>query len=562
MNSREQGYEDDRFENVVSQNFHCPICLNVFKDPMMCQRNQHYFCRPCITRHLQNSQRCPSCQEELTLETLSKAPRIVTNYLSELKIRCDYFRRGCGDFVQLGDLERHVKDCGFTPVLCSNEGCVVEMNKRDRTHHETEVCEFRKVKCHDCSEIRKEVDEVKVNLNEVKVNLNEVKVDLDEIKVNLNEVTSNLKAVNEKLYKIEEIQETFEQLATLPANIRKMKEDIMKDFGEVKDKLNGMEEIKHQLDQQAALSADIQTNKEDRPTNNDINNIKPSVVVAGGEWSASVEMFDWAKETWSPLQPMEECREAATSFVCKNQLTVAGGLIGFKLTDNMERIDINPNLSSTQWFDFPAKLPSTLYGHSSVVYNERLITIGGYEGSAYSDSIHEVRLVQPYTRKVLSKMPQQSCFHGSQLFNDKIFVGGGRKTGNKSDSMASVLMYDIKNKKCKQMASLPFAVCEMATVRWGDNVIVIGGVDKDDETLNTVVIYNVETGKSHMLPEMKCKRQGCTAVVSQGTIVVMGGRNERNRALNLVECFTFDRYSWEDLPPMNEARRFATAVGW
>ena len=43
MNSREQGYEDDRFENVVSQNFHCPICLNVFKDPVMCQRNQHYF---------------------------------------------------------------------------------------------------------------------------------------------------------------------------------------------------------------------------------------------------------------------------------------------------------------------------------------------------------------------------------------------------------------------------------------------------------------------------------------------------------------------------------------
>ena len=33
-------------------------------------------------------------------------------------------------------------------------------------------------------------------------------------------------------------------------------------------------------------------------------------------------------------------------------------------------------------------------------------------------------------------------------------------------------------------------------------------------------------------------------------------------SLNSVECFTFDRYSWEDLPPMNEARHFATAVGW
>ena len=556
MNSREQGYEDDRFENVVSQNFYCPICLNVFKDPMTCQRNQHYFCRPCITRHLQNSQRCPSCQEELTLETLSKAPRIVTNYLSELKIRCDYFRRGCGDFVQLGDLERHVKDCGFTPVLCSNEGCVVEMNKRDRTHHETEVCEFRKVKCHDCSEIRKEVDEVKVNLNEVKVSLNEVKVNLNEVKI-------NLKAVNEKLDKIEEFQETFEQLATLPAHIRKMKEDIMKDFGEVKDKLNGMEASKHQLDQQAALSADIQTKKEDRRrTNNDINNLKPSVVVAGGWSSRSVEMFDWAKETWSPLQPMKECRLGASSFVYKDQLTVTGGSTGFKLTDNMERMEINPNMHSTQWFDFPAKLPNTLHAHStcSVVYNERLITIGGYEGSAYSDSIHEVRLVQPYTRNLLSTMPQQSCFHGAQLFDDKVFIVGGTQNGNCKGSTASVLMYDINKKECKQMAPLPFAVCQMATVRWGDNVIVIGGADQDDKTLNTVVIYNVQTGKSHMLPEMKCKRKMCTAVVSQGVIVVMGGCDERGRSLNSVECFTFDRYSWEDLPPMNEARY--GAVGW
>ena len=67
----------------------------------------------------------------------------------------------------------------------------------------------------------------------------------------------------------------------------------------------------------------------------------------------------------------------------------------------------------------------------------------------------------------------------------------------------SVLMYDINKKECKQMAPLPFAVCTMATVPWGDNVIVIGGLDKDDKVLNTVVIYNVKTGKSHMLPEMK-----------------------------------------------------------
>ena len=520
MNSREQGYEDDRFENIVSQNFHCPICLNVFRDPVMCQRNQHYFCRPCITRHLQNSQRCPSCQEELTLETLNKAPRIVTDYLSELKIRCDYFSRGCLQSLQLGDLERHVKDCGFTPVLCSNEGCVVEMNKRDRTHHETEVCEFRKVKCHDCSEIRKEVDQMKVNLNEVKENF---KAATDEMK-------TDLASVKDELNKMEENKHKLNQVA---ADIRKIKEQMMKEL---------------------------------RGTDNDINDIKPSVVVAGG-WGdhsnrlRSVEMFDWSTKTWSPLQPMKQCRAGASSFIYKDQLTVAGGLTGDGLTNTMTRLNIRPIMDSTPWFDFSAKLSSKLCGHSNVVYNERLITTGGFQGSACSDRIHEILLVQPYTRNLLSRMPQQSCFHGAQLFDDKVFIVGGRPNSSSKNTVASVLMYDINKKECKQMAPLPFAVCQMATVRWGDNVIVIGGVDKDGKALNTVVIYNVQTGKSHMLPEMKCKRRDCMAVVSQGAIVVMGG-DERNRALNSVECFTFDRYSWEDLPPMNEARNRATAVGW
>ena len=566
MCSREHGYEDDRFENVVSQTFHCPICLNVFKDPVMCQGNQHYFCRPCITRHLENSQTCPSCQEELTLETLNKAPRILMDYFSELNIRCDYFSRGCEQFVQLGDLERHVKDCGFTPVLCSNEGCVVEMNKRDRTHHETEVCEFRKVKCHDCSEIRKEVNEVKVNLNEVKMNLIEQTQKLDEMKTNMATITANLD-------KMDGIKQKVDELAALPANIEKMKEDITRKVETtISNKMDG---IKQKVDELAAPPANVEKMKEDitkkvEGTDNDTNKIKPSVVVAGGFSEGhlnlrSAEQFDWSIRKWSPLQPMKECRVQASSFVYKNQLTVAGGMSEHRTIDSMEKINIEPIMNSTQWSYSPTKLHSKLSGHSCVVYNERLITIGGYDNIAGvpSDSINELFLVQPYTRKLLSRMPEPRCYHCAQLCNDKMFVFGGKKFAMCFlDCIASVLMYDINKKECKQMVPLPFGVSEMATVRWGDNVVVIGGVDKNGKTLNTVVIYNVETGKSHMLPEMKCKRQGCTAVVSQGAIVVMGGSDEHGKVLTSVECFTFDHYSWEDLPPMNEARYKATAVGW
>ena len=59
------GYDDERFQQIVNQSFHCIICTNVIKDAVMCPQNEHLFCRTCITRYLINSQKCPTCMEPL-----------------------------------------------------------------------------------------------------------------------------------------------------------------------------------------------------------------------------------------------------------------------------------------------------------------------------------------------------------------------------------------------------------------------------------------------------------------------------------------------------------------
>ena len=112
---------------------------------------------------------------------------------------------------------------------------------------------------------------------------------------------------------------------------------------------------------------------------------------------------------------------------------------------------------------------------------------------------------------------------------------------------------------CKQLAPLPYEVSEMATVRCDDNVVVTGGVDKRGNILNTVIMYNVKTEQSHMLPPMRCKRWGCAAVVVGNNIVVLGGLGER-RELKSVESFNFERCTWQELPEMSQARFWHTAV--
>ena len=197
---RAHGYEDDRFEDIVSENFHCIICTNVLKDPVMCRQNEHIFCRACITKHLARSQTCPSCIEPLTVDTLLTPPRIILSCLEEFKIRCDFYERGCRNIVQLGNLERHVQDCGFMPVVCPNDGCYVEMNARDLLHHETAVCEKRRVQCHNCAELKQELQVVKEELTTASKQLiADVNCKLGKLELHTQQLEADNKEIKQKL---------------------------------------------------------------------------------------------------------------------------------------------------------------------------------------------------------------------------------------------------------------------------------------------------------------------------------------------------------------------------
>ncbi len=175
----------------MNQNFHCLICYNVLKDPVMCRKNEHHFCRGCITEHLRrNSHKCPTCADELTVETLQEVPRMVKNYLNELSIRCDHYDRGCRELVQLQNLQRHVAECGFSPVICGNQGCGETISKRDRTYHESELCQFRKLKCHNCGEISTMMAGVETKIANIETEIADVKTKL----ANTNTKVANIDA--------------------------------------------------------------------------------------------------------------------------------------------------------------------------------------------------------------------------------------------------------------------------------------------------------------------------------------------------------------------------------
>ena len=93
----------------------------------------------------------------------------------------------------------------------------------------------------------------------------------------------------------------------------------------------------------------------------------------------------------------------------------------------------------------------------------------------------------------------------------------------------------------------------MATVRWGNKVLLLGGVNEREEELDDVISYDIESGETTRLPRMTQKRGGCCAVntptvdtssacssdTSNDTLVALASL----RNLNTVERYDFHSHA-------------------
>ncbi len=499
------GYDDNRFETKVDENLHCIICTEVLKDPVQCRRNEHHFCRNCIIKHLKNYPKCPTCNDPLTVETLARPQRFLANTLSCLKISCDNSERGCRKVVELDSLATHVASCGFSPMPCSNDQCEEIISRRDKEIHENKVCDFRRVKCDYCGQM--------------------------------------------VLYK------NFMQHTCPPRQeIREIKAELRENRSRQDEMLKMMQNMMSSL---TAMRNTLQRSEGSHASSGQ--EMQAEILVAGGYYCKSVEVFNMATKTWRPLSEMNKCRYGASSVVYQGHMIVIGGRCGFKSLASVE--ELNLAQQDGHWVESQFKLPAPYNGHACVVYQNKLLVIGRLAGRrVYDDTIHEIQLTPPYTSRLLTEMPRPICDHGAEIVSGKIFIVGGSTTSSYKDATNTVLMFDPVTNTCTELKPLPYVVSSMATATWKENVVVLGGKDKEGNIRNTVILYNVTTGSHRMLPEMRKKRCVCTAVTIGDNVIAIGGCDETRKDLNSVECYNFNTNTWTEFPAMAKERLYPTAV--
>jgi len=149
------GYLLDLFVENPSEELHCCICLQVFRDPVQCSRG-HAYCKECIHECLRKKKECPKCCQPLRSKQL-RSVLVVKNLISNLSVRCPTtpvdINNNCHDKCvwvgKVNEMDRHVEhDCPFHVVLCANSlrGCKHSCRRRHLPHHLT-TCPHELLRC-------------------------------------------------------------------------------------------------------------------------------------------------------------------------------------------------------------------------------------------------------------------------------------------------------------------------------------------------------------------------------------------------------------------------------
>ena len=115
--------------------------------------------------------------------------------------------------VALEALKRHVAECVYRPVVCTNERCRQTVHMKDLDEHMTKLCEYRLLHCNECDEnmsakkygkhvclLRKEVDQMKALLFDIKRHVTNIEGTQNR---NFVEVLAGIQKVSTQLVELE-----------------------------------------------------------------------------------------------------------------------------------------------------------------------------------------------------------------------------------------------------------------------------------------------------------------------------------------------------------------------
>lgn len=143
------GYNTNIFVTPIDRNLLCGICKEVFKKPLAMHCG-HTYCEECLEKWFDSARRmektCPVCRRDVRLSDIAPVLAL-RGFIEGLSVECENAVNGCKMVLKLGDLENHLKNCGYTLVECS--GCDEMFSQNEIHEHRNKCAELNDKNCFD-----------------------------------------------------------------------------------------------------------------------------------------------------------------------------------------------------------------------------------------------------------------------------------------------------------------------------------------------------------------------------------------------------------------------------
>ena len=138
---------EPEFTEPLPDDYQCPICHEVLKEPQLTDCCGGNFCRGCISQILKNGGHCPLCRKagfQVFIDRRSERKILA------LRVYCRVKDCGCGWKGALRELDTHLDtDCQYVAVDCPN-GCGERPKRRNLPDHLRNSCPKREFSCPYC----------------------------------------------------------------------------------------------------------------------------------------------------------------------------------------------------------------------------------------------------------------------------------------------------------------------------------------------------------------------------------------------------------------------------
>ena len=153
-----EGY-DCEFISEFPNEYKCPICEKVLRDPHRVSCCDEEYCKVCIEPRLKNLHSCPACDYnnengDISISQSRRTKRII----GQLRCHCSNQRKGCEWEGELQEMDNHLnenptnenqlKGCNFTRVHCRY--CQEMLPRNETGEHQENICQDRPFDCEYC----------------------------------------------------------------------------------------------------------------------------------------------------------------------------------------------------------------------------------------------------------------------------------------------------------------------------------------------------------------------------------------------------------------------------